>query len=228
MGTLNRPHSSLAQEPPLKHALRIESALSHYPTHTHYPTHEPNRKRLSLDSTNKKHERESLLSRNSVSKKASRHQIVIDETTRIKLADDRRKYNSSCGSAIEDRPTRKKLKPKRPSINNLHLPKREEKSQVRKDSSVLILRDKTDKSHSKSKHKKGRKQSTTQLDKSKTSTTAILPKSEKDKKFLKKKQSVSTAAILPLPLPKKKRAKKERLEVVDESSQQEYPINKYY
>lgn len=140
-----------------------------------------------------------------MSKKASRHQIV-DETTRIKLAEERRKYNSSCGSALEDRQTRKKLKLKRPSINNLHLNKREEKSQPRKDSSVLILRDKTDKSLSRSKNKKGCKQSTTQLDKSKAST-AILP--HKDKKFLKKKQSVSTAAILPTKeKEKKKKVKK--------------------
>ena len=138
-----------------------------------------------------------------MSKKASRHQIV-DETTRIKLAEDRRKYNSSCGSALEDRQTRKKLKLKRPSINNLHLNKREEKSQPRKDSSVLILRDKTDKSLSRSKNKKGCKQSTTQLDKSKAST--ILP--HKDKKFLKKKQSVSTAAILPTKEKEKKRKAK--------------------
>lgn len=137
-----------------------------------------------------------------MSKKASRHQIV-DETTRIKLAEDRRKYNSSCGSALEDRQTRKKLKQKRPSINNLHLNKREDKSQPRKDSSVLVLRDKTDKSHSRSRNKKGCKQSTTQLDKSKASTAAILP--HKDKKFLKKKQSLSTAAILP---PKEKEKKK--------------------
>jgi hypothetical protein len=139
-----------------------------------------------------------------MSKKASRHQIV-DETTRIKLAEDSRKYNSSCGSALEDRQTRKKLKLKRPSINNLHLNKREEKSQPRKDSSVLILRDKADKSHFRSKNKKGCKQSTTQLDKSKAST-AILP--HKDKKFLKKKQSVSTAAILPTKEKEKKRKAK--------------------
>jgi hypothetical protein len=110
-----------------------------------------------------------------MSKKASSHQIVVDETTRIKLAEDRRKYNSSCGSALEDRQTRKKLKLKRPSINNLHLNKREEKSQPRKDSSVLILRDKADKSHFRSKNKKGCKQSTTQLDKSKASTTIAPP-----------------------------------------------------
>jgi hypothetical protein len=107
-----------------------------------------------------------------MSKKASRHQIV-NETTRIKLAEDRRKHNSSCGSALEDRQTCKKLRLKRPSINNLHLNKREENSQPRKDSSVLILRDKTDKSHSRSKNKKGCKQSTTQLDKSKASTTIV-------------------------------------------------------
>ena len=129
---------------------------------------------------------------------------------------------------MEDRQTRKKLKPKRPSINNLHLNKRELNSHPRKDSSVLILRDKTDKSHSKSKNKKGCKP---QLDKSKTSTTAILPnKDNKDKRFLKKKQSVSTTAIVPLPpKEKKKKVKKaEKIEVVEESSQQEYPINKYY
>jgi hypothetical protein len=65
------------------------------------------------------------------------------------------------------------------SIKNLHLNKREEKSQPPKDSSVLILRDKTDKSHPKSKNKKGCKPSTTQLDKSKASTTAVLPHKDK-------------------------------------------------
>lgn len=74
---MNRPQSSLAD--PTKLPLRIESTLSHYPP-------DVNRKRLSLDSTNKKHERESLLSRNSVSKKGSRQQIIIDDTTRLKLA----------------------------------------------------------------------------------------------------------------------------------------------
>jgi hypothetical protein len=54
-----------------------------------------------------------------------------------------------------------------------------------------------EKSKSRSRNKKGRKQSTTQLDKSKASTTAIaFPKENKpDRKFLKKKQSLSTAAI---------------------------------
>lgn len=93
-----------------------------------------------------------------------------------------------------------------------------------------VVRDKTDKSKSKSKNKKGRKQSTTQLDKSKASTTAIAfpSKPEKtDKKFLKKKESLSTAAINLPPREKKKPAKKvERMEV-DESSQADYPINKY-
>jgi hypothetical protein len=41
------------------------------------------------------------MSRNSMSKKASKNQIVIDETTKLKLAEDRRRYNSSCGSAID-------------------------------------------------------------------------------------------------------------------------------
>jgi hypothetical protein len=65
--------------------------LSHYP--------EQNKKRLSLDSTNKKYERDSLMSRNSMSKKASKNQIVIDDTTKIKLVEDRRRYNNSCSSA---------------------------------------------------------------------------------------------------------------------------------
>jgi hypothetical protein len=57
----------------------MESALSFYPENQ-------NKKRLSLDSTNKKHERDSLMSRNSMSKKTSKNQIVIDDTTKLKLA----------------------------------------------------------------------------------------------------------------------------------------------
>ncbi len=130
-----------------------------------------------------------------MSKKGSRQQIIIDETTRIKLAEDRRKYNSSCGSVLDDRrDTKKKLsqKPKRPSINNLHQPVLKEKSQARREGSVV-----RENSKSRSRNKKGRKQSTTQLDKSKASTTAIaFPNPNKpDKKFLKKKQSLSTATI---------------------------------
>ena len=41
-------------------------------------TADQNKKRLSLDSTNKKHERDSLMSRNSLSKKVSKNQIGID------------------------------------------------------------------------------------------------------------------------------------------------------
>jgi hypothetical protein len=103
---------------------------------SHIP--DQNKKRLSLDSTNKKHERDSLMSRNSMSKKASKNHIVIDDSTKIKMAEDRRRYNNSCGSAIEERgrlDNRKKLsqKPKRLSINNLHISKKEsEKLQVAK------------------------------------------------------------------------------------------------
>ena len=71
----------------------MESALSFYPENQ-------NKKRLSLDSKNKKHERDSLMSRNSMSKKTSKNQIVIDDTTKLKLAQDRRRYNNSCSSAI--------------------------------------------------------------------------------------------------------------------------------
>lgn len=153
------------------------------------------------------------MSRNSISKKPSKNQIVIDDSTKLKLAEDRRRYNSSCGSAIDDKrtETRKKMsqKTKRPSINNLQIIRKDaEKSQnVRKEEKSLIIRDKTDKSKSKSKNKKKRKQSTTQLDKSKASTSAIafIKPDKTDKKFLKKKQSLSTAVINLPPREKKKK-----------------------
>ena len=169
---------------------------------SHYPDH--NKKRLSLDSTNKKHERDSLMSRNSISKKASKNYIVIDET-KNKMAEDRRRYNNSCGSAVEERSrpeNRKKMssKVKRLSINNLHLNKKESDKTGKKEEKSLIVREKTDKnekSKSKSKNKKKKKPSNNQLDKSKASTTAIGfgLTTKNEKKFLKKKQSVSTAAI---------------------------------
>jgi hypothetical protein len=64
-----------------------------------YP--EGNRKKFSLDSMSKKNERDSLLSRNSINKKMSKNNKSIDEGMRAKMGDDRRKYNLSCGSAID-------------------------------------------------------------------------------------------------------------------------------
>jgi len=49
--------------------VRVESALSQY----HEPRDTHNKKRLSLDSTGKRYERDSLASRNSMSKKMSKN-----------------------------------------------------------------------------------------------------------------------------------------------------------
>lgn len=139
-----------------------------------------------------------------MSKKASKNYIVVDET-KNKMAEDRRRYNNSCGSAVEERSrpeNRKKMssKAKRLSINNLHVNKKESDKTGKKEEKSLIVREKTDKnekSKSKSKNKKKKKPSNNQLDKSKASTTAIGfgLTTKNEKKFLKKKQSVSTAAI---------------------------------
>jgi hypothetical protein len=66
---------------------------------SHY--NDANKKRLSLDSTGKKYERDSLVSRGSMSKKMSKNNKSIDEGIKTKLADERRKYNISCNSAID-------------------------------------------------------------------------------------------------------------------------------
>lgn len=113
-----------------------------------------------------------------MSKKASKNYIVIDDSTKNKMTEDRRRYNNSCGSALEERgrpENRKKMstKPKRMSINNLHLAKKESEKVGKKEDKSLIVRDKTDKSKSKSKNKKKKKPSNNLLDKSKASTTAI-------------------------------------------------------
>lgn len=66
---------------------------------SHY--NDGNRKRLSLDSTGKKNERDSLMSRGSLSKKMSKNNKSIDEGIKTKLAEERKKYNVSCNSAID-------------------------------------------------------------------------------------------------------------------------------
>jgi hypothetical protein len=52
--------------------IRVESALSQY------QDGKDNKKRLSFDSTNKKYERDSVLSKNSLTKKHSKNQMVIE------------------------------------------------------------------------------------------------------------------------------------------------------
>ena len=93
-----------------------------------------------------------------MSKKASKNYIVIDDSTKNKMTEDRKKMST---------------KPKRMSINNLHLAKKESEKVGKKEDKSLIVRDKTDKSKSKSKNKKKKKPSNNLLDKSKASTTAI-------------------------------------------------------
>ena len=56
-------------------AIRAESALSQYHDQRE---HHHNRKRLSLDSTGKRYERDSLASKNSMSKKMSKNTKNID------------------------------------------------------------------------------------------------------------------------------------------------------
>ena len=74
--------------------IRVESALSQY------QDAKDNKKRLSFDSTNKKYERDSMLSKNSFTKKHSKNQILNEEGIKQKLTEDRRKYNNSCCSAL--------------------------------------------------------------------------------------------------------------------------------
>ena len=87
----NRPHSSFIVQP---QAARVHSAPGQHELAA-------NKKRLSLDST-KKGERDSLLSKQSISKKTSKNTMAIDEATRTRLIEDRKKYNNSCCSAIEN------------------------------------------------------------------------------------------------------------------------------
>ena len=79
---------------------------------------------MSLDSTGKRYERDSLASRNSVSKKMSKNAKNIEEGFKIRVAEQRKKSTVSCASAYEEgHKTTKKhsIKQKRPSVGNLHI-----------------------------------------------------------------------------------------------------------
>lgn len=65
-----------------------------------------------------------MASRNSVTKKMSKNTKSIEEGLKIRIAEQRKKSNVSCISAIEEGRTHKKhsVKIKRPSATNLHFP----------------------------------------------------------------------------------------------------------